>query len=119
MNGVICTIKQRAEQILCGDHYIIQSVKMADGIKNLKAGELLCASADGMVRGTAGDASYDAVLLDDFALATDETVLNVCVHGTVKAEKLILEDAPATEAVRAKLQAKAIYAVGALAPVGA
>ncbi len=110
MNGVIGTISHQAETVLTGSHYIIQTVKIKDGLKDLKAGTILVYES-----GTAEDKTYDAVLVEPFAAKTADTALTACLHGTVKAEKLILGDDLAKETVRPVLRAAGIYATGALA----
>ena len=115
MNGVIGTVSFSKDSILCGDHHIIENAKMQDGIKNLQAGELLVSSATGYKKATEADEGFDAVLLEDFNAETKDTVLNVCIHGTVRAEKLLLAGTAATEETRAKLRIRGIYAVGKLA----
>jgi hypothetical protein len=112
MNGVIATMTITQDSILHGGHHIIESVKMQDNITGLKAGDLLVYTATGYKKGVAEDAAYDAVLLEDHIEKTTEDVLNVCVHGSVRAEKLLLAGAPAPEAVRQKLRARGIYAFG-------
>lgn len=115
MNGVVGTITCSQESVLQGEHHIIECVKMQDNITGgLKAGELLVYTSTGYKKGAAGDSAYDAVLLEDYSEKTADTVLNVCVHGTVRAEKLLLAGNAAPEAARAKLRLRGIYAVGKL-----
>ena len=113
MNGVVGTRESRHETVLTGDHHIVETVKLQDNITGLKAGDLLTYTRTGYKKGAAGDAAYVAVLLEDFDGTTKDTALNVCIHGTVRAEKLLLAGEAAPEAVRAKLRARGIYAVGA------
>lgn len=115
MNGVVGTIETKHETVLTGDHHIVETAKMQDNITGLKAGDVLVATATGYKKGAAADTAYDAVLLEDFDEKTKDTALNVCVHGSVRAEKLLLAGEAAPEAVRAKLRARGIYAVGAFA----
>lgn len=115
MNGVVGTIETKHETVLTGDHHIVETVKLQDNITGLKAGDVLVYTATGYKKGVAGDTAYDAVLLEDFGGTTKDTALNVCIHGTVRAEKLLLAGAAAPVAVRAKLRLRGIYAVGAFA----
>lgn len=116
MNGVIGTIGTEQVSILCGEHHIVQSGAIKDGITGgIQAGSLLCFSTAGYTLAAADSAQIDAVALEEFTEKTSGTVLPVCVHGTVRAEKLLLAGTAATEAVRAKLRAAGIYAIGALA----
>lgn len=115
MNGVIGTISHQAETVLTGSHYIIQTVKIKDGLKDLKAGTILVYESGTYRPATAADKTYDAVLVEPFADKTADTALTACLHGTVKAEKLILGDDLAKETVRPALRAAGIYATGALA----
>lgn len=112
MNGKIGSVTAMQGTVITGEHHIIQNCRIADGIKDLAAGELMVYGENGLVRATDKDAAIDAVLLEDFAAETDGTVLNVCVHGEVRAEKLRLGKAAATQAVRAALNARGIYPAG-------
>lgn len=115
MNGVIGTVTSKQETVLTGDHHIISTAKMQDNITGLKAGDVLVYTETGYKKGTADDTAYDAVLVEDCAVKTKDTVLNVCVHGSVRADKLLLDGEAAPEAVRQKLRLRGIYAVGELA----
>ena len=115
MNGVIGTVTSRQESVLTGEHHVIVTAKMQDNITGLKAGDMLVYTETGYKKGAAADTAYDAVLLEDFDGKTKDTVLNVCVHGTVRAEKLLLAGEAAPEAVRQKLRVRGIYANGELA----
>lgn len=112
MNGIIGTVEVSRQEILTGEHNITEIAPLADGIESPKAGSVLVYDADGYKLGTADDTAYDAVLLDDVSGTTAGSSALVCVHGSVRAEKLLLGSETATEAVRPKLRLRSIYAAG-------
>ena len=111
MNAVVGTIESKRETVLTGDHHIVESIKMQDNITNLNAGDVLVSEAEGYRKGTAEDTAYDAVALES-CTKTEKTIIPACVHGSVRADKVLLAGDDAPESVRAKLRLRGIYATG-------
>lgn len=119
MNKVIAEFGSEQVSVLHGDHHIITTVSLKDGLVTVPGGCLLYEDAGKYVPLKAGDTakSPTAVALEDVAGPTSGAVANVAVHGAVRTDKLCYDDGtPVTSAVVAKLRAAGIYAIGALPP---
>lgn len=117
MNKVIAEFGGRLETVLHGDHHIITSVLLEDGLDPIMAGVPLY--KDGAVYKPLlkADTSKSpvAVVVDDVDGPTSASVANVAVHGAVRTEKLSFGDGgPVTQAVVDKLLSVGIYAIGGL-----
>ncbi len=117
MNKVIAEFGGRLETVLHGDHHIITSVLLADGLEPVMAGVPLY--RDGSVyrpllKADTGKSPV-AVVVDDVEGPTSASVANVAVHGAVRTEKLCFGDGgPVTQAVVDKLLSVGVYAIGGL-----
>lgn len=117
MNKVIAEFGGKLETVLHGDHHIITSVLLEDGLDPIMAGVPLY--KDGAVYKPLLKADTGknpvAVVVDDVDGPTSSSVANVAVHGAVRTDKLFFGDGgPVTQAVVDKLLACGIYAIGGL-----
>lgn len=122
MNKVIAEFGFEQVSVLHGDHHIITSVSLKDGIDKVPGGCLLYEDGGKYVPLKATDTakSPTAVALEDVTGPTSGAVANVAVHGAVRTDKLLYADGtPVTSAVISKLLAAGIYAIGALPPSAA
>jgi hypothetical protein len=115
VDKTIGTITTKQESILEGGHHIVNAVKLADGLSNLKAGMILYRDTDGW---RALPAAYSAenpaaILLEDIAGPTSGAVAAAALHGAVRNSKaLFANGAPATSAVTEELRAVGLYLLG-------
>lgn len=119
MNKVIAEYGTKQESILHGDHHIITTVSLKDGLDTVPGGCLLYEDGGKYVplKSTDTAKSPSAVALDEVAGKTSNAVVNVAVHGAVRTEKLCYADGtPITSADVTKLRSAGIYALGALPP---
>lgn len=117
MNKVIAQFGTKVETVLHGDHHIITSVKLPDGLEAMNAGVLLYKESGEYKPLNKADSSKSpvAVIIDDVAGPTSGSVANVAVHGAIRTEKLVFADGgPVTQEVVDKLAAAGIYAIGEL-----
>lgn len=122
MNKVIAEFGSEQVSVLHGDHHIITSVSLKDGLDKVPCGCLLYEDAGkyAPLKATDTAKSPTAVALEDVPGPTAGAVVNVAVHGAVITDKLRYADGtPVTSAVISKLLATGIYAIGALPPSAA
>ena len=122
MNKVIAEITTEQNSVVHGDHHIITTVELKDGVGPFDAGTLLFKGASGYEPLTKSDAINTpvAVAYDNLESKASSAVLNVVVHGAVRGEKLLYADgSPASEDEREDLRKVGIYAIGEMASAGA
>lgn len=122
MNKVIAEITTEQNSVVHGDHHIITTVELKDGVGPFDAGTLLFKGASGYEPLTKSDEINNpvAVAYDNLESKAASAVLNVVVHGAVRGDKLLYADgSPASEAVREDLRNVGIYAIGEMASAGA
>lgn len=122
MNKVIAEITTEQNSVVHGDHHIITTVELKDGVGPFDAGTLLFKGASGYEPLTKSDEINNpvAVAYDNLESKAASAVLNVVVHGAVRGDKLLYADgSPASEAVREDLRNVGIYAIGEMAVAGA
>ena len=118
MNKVIAEITTEQNSVVHGDHHIITTVELKDGVGPFDAGTLLFKGASGYEPLTKSDAINTpvAVAYDNLESKASSAVLNVVVHGAVRGEKLLYADgSPASEDEREDLRKVGIYAIGEMA----
>lgn len=118
MNKVIAEITTEQNTVVHGDHHIITTVELKDGVGPFDAGTLLFKGASGYEPLTKSDEINNpvAVAYDNLESKAASAVLNVVVHGAVRGDKLLYADgSPASEAVREDLRNVGIYAIGEMA----
>ncbi len=117
MNRVIAEFTTAQDSVLHGDHHIIVTVRLKDGIAEVPGGCLLYEDGGAYVPLKATDTSKSptAVALDAVKGPTSEAAVTAAVHGAVRTEKLCYADGtPVAGMVIPKLRAAGIYAIGAL-----
>ena len=122
MNKVIAEITTEQNSVVHGDHHIITTVELKDGVGPFDAGTLLFKGASGYEPLTKSDVTNTptAVAYDNLENKASKAVLNVVVHGAVRGDKLLYADgSPASEAEREDLRKVGIYAIGEMASAGA
>ena len=122
MNKVIAEITTEQNSVVHGDHHIITTVELKDGVGPFDAGTLLFKGASGYEPLTKSDATNTpvAVAYDNLESKASNAVLNVVVHGAVRGDKLLYADGSlAKEDVREDLRNVGIYAIGEMASAGA
>lgn len=122
MNKVIAEITTEQNSVVHGDHHIITTVELKDGVGPFDAGTLLFKGASGYEPLTKSDATNTptAVAYDNLESKASSAVLNVVVHGAVRGDKLLYADGSlASEAEREDLRNVGIYAIGEMASAGA
>lgn len=122
MNKVIAEITTEQNSVVHGDHHIVTTVELKDGVGPFDAGTLLFKGASGYEPLTKSDEINNpvAVAYDNLESKAASAVLNVVVHGAVRGDKLLYADgSPASEAVREDLRNVGIYAIGEMASAGA
>lgn len=122
MNKVIAEITTEQNSVVHGDHHIITTVELKDGVGPFDAGTLLFKGASGYEPLTKSDATNTptAVAYDNLESKASSAVLNVVVHGAVRGDKLLYADGSlAKEDVREDLRNVGIYAIGEMAVAGA
>ena len=118
MNKVIAEITTEQNSVVHGDHNIITTVELKDGVGPFDAGTLLFKGESGYEPLTKSDAINTpvAVAYDNLESKASSAVLNVVVHGAVRGEKLLYADgSPASEDEREDLRKVGIYAIGEMA----
>lgn len=122
MNKVIAEITTEQNSVVHGDHHIITTVELKDGVGPFDAGTLLFKGASGYEPLTKSDQTNTpvAVAYDNLENKASKAVLNVVVHGAVRGDKLLYADGSlASEAEREDLRNVGIYAIGEMASAGA
>lgn len=122
MNKVIAEITTEQNSVVHGDHHIITTVELKDGVGPFDAGTLLFKGASGYEPLTKSDQTNTptAVAYDNLESKASSAVLNVVVHGAVRGDKLLYADGSlAKEDVREDLRNVGIYAIGEMASAGA
>lgn len=122
MNKVIAEITTEQNSVVHGDHHIVTTVELKDGVGPFDAGTLLFKGASGYEPLTKSDEINNpvAIAYDNLESKAASAVLNVVVHGAVRGDKLLYADgSPASEAVREDLRNVGIYAIGEMASAGA
>lgn len=117
MNKVIAQFGTKVETVLHGDHHIITSVKLPDGLESLNAGVLLYKESGEYKPLNKTDTSKSpvAVIIDDVAGPTSGSVANVAVHGAIRTDKLVYADGgPVSQEMVDKLASAGIYGIGEL-----
>jgi hypothetical protein len=117
MNKVIAQFGTKLETVLHGDHHIITTVKLPDGLEAMNAGVLLYKEAGEYKPLKKADTSKSpvAVIIDDVAGPTSASVANVAVHGAIRTDKLVYADGgPISQEMVDKLATAGIYAIGEL-----
>lgn len=117
MNKVIAQFGTKVETVLHGDHHIITSVKLPDGLEAMNAGVLLYKEAGEYKPLNKADTSKSpvAVIIDDVAGPTAASVANVAVHGAIRTDKLVYADGgPISQEMVDKLASAGIYGIGEL-----
>ena len=118
MNKVIAEITTEQNSVVHGDHHIITTVALKDGVGPFDAGTLLFKGESGYEPLTKSDAINTpvAVAYDNLENKASKAVLNVVVHGAVRGDKLLYADgSPASEDEREDLRKVGIYAIGEMA----
>lgn len=118
MNKVIAEITTEQNSVVHGDHHIITTVALKDGVGPFDAGTLLFKGESGYEPLPAGETTNKpvAVAYDQLEAKASSAVLNVVVHGAVRGEKLLLADKSlASEDLREDLRKVGIYAIGQMA----
>lgn len=118
MNKVIAEITTEQNSVVHGDHHIITTVALKDGVGPFDAGTLLFKGASGYEPLAKTDVTNTAtaVAFDNLENKAASAVLNVVVHGAVRGEKLLYADGSlASEDVRDDLRDVGIYAIGQMA----
>lgn len=118
MNKVIAEITTEQNSVVHGDHHIIASVALKDGVGPFDAGTLLFKGSSGYEPLAKTDVTNTptAVAYDNLEDEAASAVLNVVVHGAVRGEKLLYADGSlASEDVRDDLRDVGIYAIGQMA----
>lgn len=118
MNKVIAEITTEQNSVVHGDHHIITTVELKDGVGPFDAGTLLFKGKSGYEPLPAGETTNKpvAVAYDHLEAKASSAVLNVVVHGAVRGEKLLLADKSlAPEDLREDLRKVGIYAIGQMA----
>ena len=118
MNKVIAEITTEQNSVVHGDHHIITTVALKDGVGPFDAGTLLFKGESGYEPLPAGETANKpvAVAYDNLESKASSAVLNVVVHGAVRGEKLLYADGSlASEDVRDDLRNVGIYAIGQMA----
>ena len=118
MNKVIAEITTEQNSVVHGDHHIITTVELKDGVGPFDAGTLLFKGESGYEPLPAGETTNKpvAVAYDHLEAKASSAVLNVVVHGAVRGEKLLYADGSlASEDVRDDLRDVGIYAIGKMA----
>ena len=118
MNKVIAEVTTEQNSVVHGDHHIITSVELKDGVGPFDAGTLLFKGESGYEPLPAGETTSKpvAVAYDNLEAKASSAVLNVVVHGAVRGEKLLLADKSlASEDLREDLRKVGIYAIGQMA----
>ena len=133
MDVKIGTVDISQESILHGDHHIIVAGTLAASLESLKAGMVLkeVSAGGGVYTPATGDAVETvltdsgsdtttiseteracAVLLENIDDSDDVDVAEICVHGAVRRDKLLMSDGEteATAAIIAALRENGIYA---------
>lgn len=117
MNKVIAQFGTKVETVLHGDHHIITSVKLPDGLESLNAGVLLYKESGEYKPLNKADTSKSpvAVIVDDVVGPTSSSVANVAVHGAIRTDKLVYADGgPVSQEMVDKLASAGIYGIGEL-----
>ena len=118
MNKVIAEITTEQNSVVHGDHHIITTVELKDGVGPFDAGTLLFKGESGYEPLTKSDEINTpvAVAYDNLESKASSAVLNVVVHGAVRGNKLLYADGSlASEAEREDLRNVGIYAIGEMA----
>lgn len=118
MNKVIAEMTTEQNSVVHGDHHIITTVALKDGVGPFDAGTLLFKGESGYEPLPAGETTNKpvAVAYDHLEAKASSAVLNVVVHGAVRGEKLLYADGSlASEDVRDDLRDVGIYAIGQMA----
>ena len=118
MNKVIAEITTEQNSVVHGDHHIITTVELKDGVGPFDAGTLLFKGDSGYEPLPAGETTNKpvAVAYEHLEAKASSAVLNVVIHGAVRGEKLLYADgSPASEDVRDDLRDVGIYVIGQMA----
>jgi hypothetical protein len=119
MDAVIGTLKSKQQSILHGDHHIITSLPLTDGLSGLLAGMALYKTSEGTytpVPSTYTTEVPAAILLVDIEGPTSGAFALAAVHGAARGDKVMFADkAAATAALVEALRDKGIYVLGAVA----
>ena len=118
MNKVIAEITTEQNSVVHGDHHIITTVELKDGVGPFDAGTLLFKGESGYEPLTKSDQINKpvAVAYDNLESKAASAVLNVVVHGAVRGDKLLYADgSPASKDEREDLRNVGIYAIGEMA----
>ncbi|MGP1587276.1 MAG: hypothetical protein ACTTHG_02915 [Treponemataceae bacterium] len=115
MNRVIGSIETKQISVLEGSHHIITTLSLKDGITGVQEGSVICLKGGELEVLSKTDSTSEpvAVALDEVEGVTSKTSINACIHGLVKAEKLVYSDkSPIALTSVDKLRKVGIYAVG-------
>lgn len=118
MNKVIAEITTEQNSVVHGDHHIVTSVAIKDNVEPFDAGTLLYQGTSGYEPLAKTDKTNQptAVAFDNLGQKASSSVVNVVVHGAVRADKLLFADGTAaTEDTRNQLRSVGIYAIGTMA----
>ena len=118
MNKVIAEITTEQNSVVHGDHHIITTVELKDGVGPFDAGTLLFKGESGYEPLPAGETANKpvAVAYDNLENKAASAVLNVVIHGAVRGDKLLYADKSlASEDLREDLRKVGIYAIGQMA----
>ena len=117
MNRVIAEFKTEQDSVLHGDHHIITTAALKDGVTEVPGGCLLYedGGAYAPLKATDTSKSPTAVALEGVKGPTSAAAVTAAVHGAVRTDKLCYADGtPIAETAIPKLRAAGIYAIGAL-----
>jgi hypothetical protein len=115
VDKVLGKITTAQVSILEGGHHIIGTVKLADGLTDLRAGTILYRDTDGWRPLPANYTTEKpaAILLDAIVPETSGAVAAAALHGAVRANKVLFANgAPVTTDAADDLRSAGIYILG-------
>ena len=114
MNKIIGEVEVTRPQILHGDHHIVSGAAIADETAKFSAGTLLYKNEGNYVPLAKNDTEHKpvAVAVEPLEEKADGAVIIACLHGAVRAEKLVYADGSAiTDGSVEDLRSAGIYCI--------